>query len=240
MEKYLNMAIVYRTTNTINGKMYIGVDGINDPEYLGSGKILKKSIEKYGRMSFIKEILKEFESIEEAYLYEKIMISEFNAVISDDYYNISEGGRGGWSHINVSGESNPMYGKSAKDITLKKYGEEIGLEIYNKSREEAGKKTSLALLGKSKSDSHKKSLSLAKKDFWKSLSEEERTSRRLQMSKDMLNANIIRSEEYKNKMSESIKNRAEQIHKIGKCDVCGREMNIANLSRWHGKNCRSK
>jgi len=240
MKKYLDMAIVYKTTNVINGKMYIGVDGVNDPSYLGSGKILKKSIEKYGRQSFRKEILKEFESIEEAYLYEKFIISELDAVTSDNYYNISEGGKGGWSHIEVSGESNPMYGKSTKDIMIKKHGEEIGLEIYNKSREVAGEKTSLALSGKPKSDSHKKSLSLAKKEFWESLTEEEKISRRLKMSHDMLNANISRSEEYKNKMRESIKNKSKQIHKIGKCDVCGREMNVANLSRWHGKNCKSK
>jgi len=234
------MAIVYKTTNLINNKMYIGVDGINDPAYLGSGKILKKAIVKYGKESFRKEVLGEFESIEEAYLYEKIIISELGAVSSDNYYNICEGGKGGWSHIDVSGTSNPMYGKSTKDIMIKKYGEEIGLEIYNKSRKEAGKKTSLVLSGKPKSDDHKRSLSLSKKDFWKSLSEEEKILRRLQMSKDMLNANITRNEEYKNKMSESIKNKSGQIHKIGKCDVCGREMNISNLSRWHGKNCKSK
>ena len=89
------MAIVYKTTNLINGKMYIGVDSKNDKNYLGSGKILKKSISKYGTQNFKKEIIKEFESIEEAYIYEKEYISEMNAVSSENFYNIQEGGKGG-------------------------------------------------------------------------------------------------------------------------------------------------
>ena len=40
--------IIYKTTNLINGKFYIGKDSKNDPNYLGSGKILKKAFKKYG------------------------------------------------------------------------------------------------------------------------------------------------------------------------------------------------
>lgn len=40
---------IYITTNLINGKKYIGQKkGYNDT-YLGSGKILKLAIKKYGR-----------------------------------------------------------------------------------------------------------------------------------------------------------------------------------------------
>lgn len=46
------MYYVYRTTNLVNGKTYIGQhkskDVMNDL-YLGSGKLLKMSIEKYGK-----------------------------------------------------------------------------------------------------------------------------------------------------------------------------------------------
>jgi hypothetical protein len=65
------MAIVYKTTNLINGKMYIGVDSKNDKTYLGSGKILKKSISKYGIENFRKEIIMEFKTDKEAYEYGK-------------------------------------------------------------------------------------------------------------------------------------------------------------------------
>ncbi len=50
---------IYKTTNKINGKYYIGMHTASsmDNEYLGSGKILKHAIRKYGRDSFVKEIL---------------------------------------------------------------------------------------------------------------------------------------------------------------------------------------
>lgn len=36
--------IIYKTTNIINGKIYIGQDSNNNPKYIGSGKILKKKL----------------------------------------------------------------------------------------------------------------------------------------------------------------------------------------------------
>lgn len=54
--------IVYKTTNLITGKIYIGQDSNNNPKYLGSGRLLKKSIKKYGKEHFKKEILETCES----------------------------------------------------------------------------------------------------------------------------------------------------------------------------------
>lgn len=44
---------IYETTNLKNGKKYIGkhYGELND-SYLGSGTLLKKAIEKYGKESF--------------------------------------------------------------------------------------------------------------------------------------------------------------------------------------------
>lgn len=57
----------------IYGKIYVGVHktrNINDG-YMGSGKILKRALEKYGRENFTKEILETFESPEAMYSREK-------------------------------------------------------------------------------------------------------------------------------------------------------------------------
>ncbi len=43
---------VYKTTNLINGKIYIGISkkkSKNSLLYLGSGKALKRAVSKYGR-----------------------------------------------------------------------------------------------------------------------------------------------------------------------------------------------
>ena len=36
--------IVYKTTNLINGKIYVGKDSNDNPNYLGSGQIIKSAI----------------------------------------------------------------------------------------------------------------------------------------------------------------------------------------------------
>ena len=46
--------IIYKTTNLVNKKIYIGQDSKNNPEYLGSGAIVKKAIKKYGKENFKK------------------------------------------------------------------------------------------------------------------------------------------------------------------------------------------
>lgn len=46
--------IIYKTTNLINGKIYIGFDSHNNPEYFGSGKLIKMALKKYGTSNFKK------------------------------------------------------------------------------------------------------------------------------------------------------------------------------------------
>ena len=42
-----DVMVIYKTTNLVNGKQYIGKDTKNNPTYLGSGTFLKKAIQKY-------------------------------------------------------------------------------------------------------------------------------------------------------------------------------------------------
>jgi hypothetical protein len=56
--------IIYKITNKVNSKIYIGQDKHDNPNYLGSGKILHLAFKKYGSENFIKEIIEECESKE--------------------------------------------------------------------------------------------------------------------------------------------------------------------------------
>lgn len=87
--------VIYITENIVNNKKYIGKDKNNKPEYLGSGILLRSAIKKYGKNNFKKEIL--FECNDENLLneMEKYYIKFFDAVNSENYYNIHEGGIGG-------------------------------------------------------------------------------------------------------------------------------------------------
>jgi len=55
--------VVYKTTNIINNKIYVGKQSTNRPSYLGSGKLLKEAIIKYGKENFIKEVLEVCDSL---------------------------------------------------------------------------------------------------------------------------------------------------------------------------------
>ena len=99
----------YRTTNTINGKTYIGVhqtNNLNDG-YLGSGIGVKRAISKYGSENFHREILKTFDNHTEMYEYEAEIITE-EVVKDKNTYNDTLGGKGGWFHCNGENKTNPM------------------------------------------------------------------------------------------------------------------------------------
>lgn len=88
------MHIVYKTTNTRNDKIYIGVHNGTKDWYLGSGKWVKRAIAKYGRESFIRETLQTYECAEDAFNDEQRWITEMRSNDPSIGYNISCGGFG--------------------------------------------------------------------------------------------------------------------------------------------------
>lgn len=94
------MYTVYKIINKLNQKTYIGVHKTNNANdcYMGSGKAIKVSIEKYGKHNFEKQILFVTENKEEAYNLEKKLTIDFN---SNQNYNMRLGGIGGFTIENA-------------------------------------------------------------------------------------------------------------------------------------------
>jgi group I intron endonuclease len=118
--------VIYKTTNLINGKYYIGKDSKNDPKYLGSGVLLNLAINKYGKENFKKEILHICNSINELNSLEREIVNE-DVCKDPKSYNLAQGGHGGDLLLGASeerkeirrnklslantGDKNPMFGK---------------------------------------------------------------------------------------------------------------------------------
>ena len=108
MEKHYGF--IYLTIDLKNGKGYIGQHKIHnqktlDPDYIGSGVIIGDIKKKYGLKRFNRQILCYCENQEELNEKEIEYIAYFNAVESENFYNIAEGGY-----------KNPLAGKTIEEM----------------------------------------------------------------------------------------------------------------------------
>lgn len=87
---------LYKITNLVNGKMYIGQHVTEDIDdgYMGSGVVMKRALRKYGAENFRKEWLGFYEDKEELDYMERVFVDD-TWVSRSDTYNLCVGGKGG-------------------------------------------------------------------------------------------------------------------------------------------------
>lgn len=176
---------VYLTINLINNKKYIGEHyGELDDDYLGSGTLIQRAINKYGRENFKKEILYISQTQEENFQKEKEFIKAFNACKDSNFYNIHEGGSGGntiagWTEEQkrqysellskkYSGEGNPRYGVHLTEETKRKISQNkdtsyMKTEEYRKNMSKAISGEKNGMYGKHHTEESKLKMSINSK-----------------------------------------------------------------------------
>lgn len=167
--------VIYKTTNTVNNKWYIGKDERNDPKYLGSGTLLRQAIAKYGKDAFRKEILAEANDRDELIRLEIEHITASNAVSDKNSYNLSPGGEGG---IGNQRYIDSLTANELVEYKKKLSDNKISFFTKEKRKQWSEKNKELKL--------HKYMLNgrdVKRKEWWASLSDEERSSRQRVKSK---------------------------------------------------------
>lgn len=100
--------VVYRTTNKITGRYYVGVkktwNTLNLKEYYGSGILIKNAVNKYGEDNFKRDIIAVYEGdvIGKTFAYSLEASLVNNSTIypkNPMSYNLREGGFGGYSGL---------------------------------------------------------------------------------------------------------------------------------------------
>lgn len=92
---------IYKTTNLLSGKYYIGMHSTDNIEdgYFGSGKRLRYSINKYGVENHKREILEFVDSRNELIKREREIVS-LNEIAKEECMNLMVGGKGGFIGVN--------------------------------------------------------------------------------------------------------------------------------------------
>lgn len=130
---------IYKITNLVNSKFYIGKHQTIDPtdRYFGSGKALLNAIKIHGKHNFVKEILFDFDNEVEMNAKERELITE-NLIASPQSYNMAVGGEGGphfkgkkhsketRQRISEYSRNRRLSDESKKKITLAQTGKRVG------------------------------------------------------------------------------------------------------------------
>ncbi len=166
--------VIYKITNTINNKIYIGkhiTNNLND-NYMGSGKILLRAIKKYGIMKFKKELLYKFKTKKEMNNMErKIINKEF--LSRKDVYNIKYGGNGGWDYVNKllehTGKKHSLKTKKKMSIVHrnKKHSLKTRKKMSTLAKKRLREPKNNSMYGKKHSFETKKKISLSLKKYFK-------------------------------------------------------------------------
>ena len=125
---------IYKTTNKVNGKIYIGQKkGLSfNKNYLGSGKLLKKAIEKYGKESFECFPLRWCWTFDEANEQEVVYIAYYKSQDKKIGYNIAKGGNTGHEHTEEWKKKASEYSKKNPNSGWFKKGHIVDQKVRDK------------------------------------------------------------------------------------------------------------
>lgn len=219
----------YVIHNTVNEKKYYGVHETDDLEdgYMGSGTAIKRAIKKYGLSCFFKQILHFFDTAEEAYAYEKAIVTE-DLIKSGSVYNLTIGGNGGFYHIDSKGVNNPMYGHG-----------DLQKEIQNRPEVKIKKSYAMTINNNFRYANGYVNPIKNTNNYWNNL--EKRKNAQIKMSENHVDYNGDKNPFFNKKHTTETLKQLSEKHKNRKritCPHCNKIGDVSNMARWHMNNCK--
>lgn len=170
--------IVYKITNLIGGKVYVGKDESDRQNYYGGGIYIKSAIKKHGIENFKKEILEYCKTKKQLSKQEIYWIKKLNTLWPNGY-NLTTGGEGfNGKHSEEAKQkiSKGLKGHRHSEETKQKIragnlGKKRSKKTKQKMRkpmsEEAKQNMSKAQKGKTRSKKHRENISKARRTLFK-------------------------------------------------------------------------
>jgi hypothetical protein len=246
---------IYRATNRVNNKVYIGftehwpqrINGHNyDRRYGNTDKAFYNAIKKYGWDAFEWEVI--YQSLEYEHtlnVMESYFIDEYRSWVGFEDcngYNTTRGGRGarGWKRSPELIESHrqqmtgrkqtPEHIEKRRQAMKGKPNPHAAGENSPTKRPDVREKLRLAMLGKPKSESHKAAMKLRPQDT------QALTCPHCGKTGDYKNMNRWHMDRCKSNPA-----RINDLEKTATCEVCGHTAKqTANFYKHHNANCKSK
>jgi len=261
------MYIVYKTTNLIDGMIYVGVHKIKSSTfdgYFGSNKHLQRAIKKYGKSNFIREVLFDNLEKEEAYDIESLLVDDL-FISRTDVYNEKCGGFGGSCPGRSFHQTNEFRKKLSDGVNnYIKNLEEVGIPHHNTGRVPSQEtRTAMSqsqtglrvgelnhmygisyedhpkgMLGKTHTQETKDKISKAGIERYQKYPPYERTP---EIKKKISDATKGRPAHNKGVLlSEEIKKKMRKPRQEKSCPHCQKVGRGGNMVRYHFDNCKDK
>jgi len=246
---------IYKTTNLINNKTYIGIHQTEniDDGYMGSGLHFLRAVKKYGKENFKREILEFASSYDELLEKERILVNE-DWVKDNSNYNLKTGGQ---SNGFLSEESKKKISTTLKqkyangEIIPRTTAPYIATDEQKKQISETLKQKYAngeiisKTLNKEPWNKGKKGVQVA----WNKgitigpLSDEEKEKRSISLKKYFeTHDHPSKGKEPWNKGLKGVQvawNKGLKQEKI-QCPHCNKMVDVGNGKRWHFGNCKMK
>jgi len=242
---------IYKTTNLISGKIYVGhhSSNIKNNSYLGSSETLKADIKSIGKENFSKYIL-EFCKYEELSNREKFWIEYLDAInLGYNKHIKGTGQKVGFKHTeetikkfkliakdrDISGKNNPMYGRIGSLNPM------YGVHRFGENAPMFGKKRN-AESKRNQRETMKGKYNGENNPFYGKTHSEETKAKIRETKRKNFEAfgSKMKGVPKSEKAKESYRKAWEKKEYL-KCPYCGIESrSAANMKRYHFDNCKLK